>query len=329
MLQRRNFFHLLAAAMPGSVLSLSAAAQTARLSPAPTSLTAQRSGTNAALPTDWSKVKSRTAAKTEILYKTPRGKPNGIALTDDPDLIWVTDQGMEHWVTLMHLKDGAVVREFQADVVGTSGAVVDGDTIWLTSTHNSLIVHTDLATGKTIAKYQTPGSGRKFTKVGDPPNRNSKLPIAHPEMTREVGGYDEQRFAGLTRGQLPLDTEEYIRGNTGAEGILLKGNNLYFACTASRAIYCIDKESWIVQAHWPVPGNRCHGMSWADAAKTSFWNCDANENAFYRFDATSGQILERVQVQDDPYTVCHGTKLIGNYMYFVDDNGWMCRIPWS
>ena len=41
---------------------------------------------------------------------------------------------------------------------GPSGLVQDGDTMWITSTHNSLIVHCDLH-GKTIAKYVTPGRG--------------------------------------------------------------------------------------------------------------------------------------------------------------------------
>jgi hypothetical protein len=328
MLERRQFFELVATAFPAATTFYSASAQGAENSPSLRSLAAQRSGSNACLP-DWKQIKSRIAPRTEILYKTPRGKPNGIALTDDPELIWITDQSLEHWITLMRLSDGKVIREFQADVIGPSGLVVDGDLIWITSTHNSLIVLVDSKDGRTVAKYQTPGSGRKYNKLADPPGRSSKLPIAHPEMVREVGGYDEVRFAGLKPGQLPLDTQEYIRGNTGAEGVLIKEGNLIYSCTACRSIFAIEKSSWEVQSVWPTPGNRPHGMSWADSEKRYFWNCDANENAFYRFNATTGEIVERVQVQDDPYTVCHGTKLIGDYMYFCDDNGWMYRIRWN
>src|ERR1700709_922927 len=65
-------------------------------------------------------LKTRPASKIEILYKTKHGQPNGLALTDNPSQMWVVDQGAEHWITLFNLKDGATVREFQADVVGPS-----------------------------------------------------------------------------------------------------------------------------------------------------------------------------------------------------------------
>ncbi|HEX4177359.1 MAG TPA: twin-arginine translocation signal domain-containing protein, partial [Rhizomicrobium sp.] len=100
----------------------------------------------------YASIKSRPANKIEILYKTKHGQPNGLALSDNPDQMWVVDQGADHWITLFNLKDGSTVKEFQADVVGPSGLVQDGDTMWITSTHNSLIVHCDLH-GKTIAKY--------------------------------------------------------------------------------------------------------------------------------------------------------------------------------
>jgi hypothetical protein len=56
--------------------------------------------------------------------------------------------GADHWITLTNIKHGSLVREFQADVVGPSGLVQDGNTMWITSTHNSIIVHCDL-NGKT------------------------------------------------------------------------------------------------------------------------------------------------------------------------------------
>jgi hypothetical protein len=330
MFQRRHFLSLAAAAMPAA-LPDSAVAQYIGASDPHASLTAQRSGSNACLP-DWSAVKTRTAPKAEILYKTPHGKPNGMALTNVPGEVWLTDQSIDRWVSLIRIKDGSVIREIQADVVGASGAVMDYDdnALWITSTHNSLIVKVDPTNGKTIAKYDTPGSGRKYTKRGDPPGRASKLPIAHPALTREVGGLgDGPRPAGLQRGQFPLYTEEWIKGRTGAEGILLKGTTLIYSCTACRSIFAIDKNSWEVQSVWPTPGDRPHGMSWADPGKISFWNMDANLNAFYRYDATTGVVQEKVQLQDDPFTVSHGTKLIGDYMYFCDDTGWMCRVKWS
>src|SRR6516225_769061 len=81
----------------------------------------------ACLP-DWSKLPSRPAGKIEVVYKTKHGQPNGLALADNPGQMWVLDQGAEHWVTLTDIKDGSTVREFQADVVGPSGLVQDGNT---------------------------------------------------------------------------------------------------------------------------------------------------------------------------------------------------------
>jgi len=337
-MKRRDFIGIATAGAAAASIPVHVMAQRAPNLDA--SLTAQRSGTNACLP-NWSRLKTRTAPKVEVLYKTTHGKPNGLATTRNPGELWVIDQGTERWVTLTNIADGSVIREFQTDVVGPSGVVIDDSNVmWLTSTHNSLIVSIDPSTGKTIAKYVTPGAGRIYEKKGDPPARNSKLPTAYPDLSREVdarAGRAAQtggrgRDPQLPPGQLPLDTEEGA-GGTGAHGILSKGELLIYACPPSRAIYVLNQKTWEVLDIWPTPGNRPHGMTWNDSDKTSFWNVDSNLNAFYHYDVTTGQILEKVQLQDDPYTVCHGAKLIrsgpeAGYMYFCDDVGWICRIKW-
>src|ERR1700761_691894 len=186
MLKRRHFLSLAAltpAAFPGRAM-----AQYIGAADPHASLTAQRAGSNAALPTDWSKVKTRNAPKTEVLYKTTHGQPNGLALTSNPNELWVLDQGKGGWMTLTNVKDGSVIREFQTDVVGPSGLVIDKDGVmWIASTHNTLMVAVDSKTGKTIGKYFCPGSGRVYQKKGDPGRRDSKLPIAYPKP-RDVGG---------------------------------------------------------------------------------------------------------------------------------------------
>ena len=337
MFQRRDLLNFAAASIPAAAAaSISTSAFGQRAARADASLTAQRSGANSCLP-DWSKVKSRMAAKTEVLYKTTHGKPNGLAVTNNPNELWVIDQGTDRWVTLTNIADGSVIREFQTDVVGPSGVVVDDNNVmWLTSTHNSLIVSIDPANGKTLGKYTTPGAGRIYEKIGDPPARSSKLPTAYPDLSRNVDARANrpQRPANtLPPGQLPMDTEEGA-GGTGAHGILSKGDLLIYACPPARSIFVINQKTWVVQDMWPTPGNRPHGMTWSDASKTSFWNADSNENAFYHYDAKTGAILERVAVQEDPHTVCHGAKLMragpgAGYMYFCDDVGWICRIKWT
>ena len=271
-------------------------------------------------------IKSRPANKIVVVYKTRHGQPNGLALSDKPGQMWVLDQGADHWITLTNIKDGSLVREFQADVVGPSGLVQDGNTMWITSTHNSIIVHCDL-NGKTIAKYVTPGAGRIYEREDDPPGRKSPLKPAWPDKPRGIGAAQTGNVGnntgkGLPPGQLPLNAEEGS-GGTGAHAILVDGDYLIYACPPARLIFTINKKTWKVKSTWPVPGNRTHGMSWGKT-KATIWSSDSNLNAFYLHDAATGAIKERVQLPDDS-PVIHCAKLVGDDMYFCDDMGWMCR----
>lgn len=310
MLKRRNFLAA-AAASPAAMMAGKAVAQPRH---------------PACLPA-WSSIPTRKANKWETVYKTAHGQPNGLAIVDGhPDQLWVLDQGAEHWITLTSIADGKTIREFKADVVGPSGLVQDGDTMWITSTHNSIIVHCDL-NGKTIAKYVTPGAGRIYEREDDPPARRSPLKPAWPDMKRGIGpamtgNVGLNTGKGLPPGQLPLDAEEGS-GGTGAHAILLDGDYLIYACPPARAIFTINKKTWKVRDFWPVPGNRTHGMSWGRTRDT-IWSSDSNLNAFFRHDARTGNIVERVQMPDDS-PVIHGAKLIGDQMYVCDDMGWMWR----
>lgn len=308
MLKRRNFLKI--SAVAPAALALPANAQPAH---------------PACLP-PYASIPTRHITNVEVLYKTKHGQPNGLALSDNPDHLWVLDQGAEHWVTLTNIKDGSTIREFQADVVGPSGLVQDGDTMWITSTHNSLIVHCDLK-GKTIAKYVTPGAGRIYEREDDPKARRSPLKPAWPGLPRGIGpamtgNVGNNTGKGLPPGQLPLDAEEGS-GGTGAHAILVDGDYLIYACPPARQIFWINKKSWKVKATWPVPGNRTHGMSWGQGRKT-IWSSDSNLNAFFHHDVSTGNIFERVQLPDDS-PVIHGAKLIGDSMYYCDDMGWMAR----
>ena len=307
-IKRRNF--LIAAAAAPAAAVMPAVAQPAH---------------PACLPA-WSSIPTRPANKIEVLYKTKHGQPNGLALTPNPSQLWVLDQGAEHWVTLININDGSTVREFQADVVGPSGLVQDSDTMWITSTHNSIIVHCDLD-GKTIAKYVTPGAGRIYEREDDPPGRRSPLKPAWPDMKRGIGpamtgNVGNNTRKGLPPGQLPLDAEEGS-GGTGAHAILVDGDYLIYACPPARQIFTINKRTWKVKSTWPVPGNRTHGMSWGKD-HSSIWSSDSNLNAFFRHDTATGDIRERVQLPDDS-PVIHCAKLVGEHMYFCDDMGWIAR----
>jgi hypothetical protein len=273
-------------------------------------------------------IKTRPAGKIEILYKTKHGQPNGLALADNPGQMWIVDQGAGHWISLIDIKTGETLREFQADVVGPSGLVQDGDTMWITSTHNSIILHCDL-NGKAIAKYVTPGAGRIYEREDDPPGRRSPLKPAWPDKPRgigpaQAGNVGNDTGKGLPPGQLPL-TEEEGSGGTGAHAILVDGDYLVTAVPPARQIFWINKKTWKVKASWPVPGNRPHDMSWSRDRKT-VWSSDSNLNAFFHHDVATGNIFEKVQLPDDS-PVIHGAKLVGDHMYICDDMGWMARFP--
>ena len=110
--------------------------------------------------------------------------------------------------------------------------------MWITSTHNSIIVHCDL-NGKTIAKYVTPGAGRIYEREDDPKGRSSPLKPAWPDKPRGIGpamtgNVGNNTGKGLPPGQLPLNAEEGS-GGTGAHAILVDGDYLIYACPPARA----------------------------------------------------------------------------------------------
>ena len=102
---------------------------------------------------------------------------------------------------------------------------------------------------------------------------------------------------------------------------LVDGDYLIYACPPARQIFSINKKTWKVK----VPG-RCRAtapMAWAGAqGRKTIWSSDSNLNAFFHHDVATGNIFERIQLPDDA-PVIHGAKLVGDYMYFCDDMGWL------
>jgi sugar lactone lactonase YvrE len=280
-------------------------------------------GITAAVPAaalaNQSGVKSRQVSKWEIVYKSPHAKPNDLDIGREG--MWILDQGKENWVSLVNVSDGKVIREFKTDINAASGVTVDENGVmWISSTHNSLIVSCSPQDGKTIAKYWTPGAGRIYQKKGDAPARTSKLKPAYPAESSKAtaaGGTKKE----LPYGQLPLETQDG-NGGTGAHGIVAKDGLLYFVVPPARFLVVMDPKTWIVQRTWPVPGNRTHGLTW-DENRETLWNADSNLNAFFRFDL-NGKILERIQLTDDS-PVIHGATLHQGHMICCDDVGWIWR----
>jgi hypothetical protein len=273
---------------------------------------------------DMSGVKSRQAAKWEIVYKTPHAKPNALDMSAEG--MWILDQGPESWVSLVNFADGKVIREFKTAATAASGVTVDEHGVmWIASTHDSMMISCSSKDGKTIAKYWTPGAGRIYQLKGDAAGRRSKLDPAYPPEPRQGGAGAGRRSPELPYGQLPLETTDG-NGGTGAHGIVAKDGLLYFVVPPARFLVVMEPKSWVVQKTWPVAGNRTHGLTW-DENRETLWNADSNLNAFYRFDL-NGKILEKIQLPDDS-PVIHGATLHDGHMICCDDVGWIWRFKMS
>ena len=126
---------------------------------------------SAALP-NLSGIRTRNIASSaiEVIYKTPHTKPNGLDVTSEG--MWIMDQGPENYASLINPQNGVLIREYVCEGVrSASGIAVDGDTVWVGSTYNRLIIAVDERTGKLKGKYSTPGAGQIYKVVSDVPGR--------------------------------------------------------------------------------------------------------------------------------------------------------------
>ena len=95
-------------------------------------------------------------ARVEPLFKSPGSHPNGLQATADG--LWCIDQA-DNKVHLLDYRSGEVLFEAQTDTVHSSGITLGGGSLWIASTYENKIAQLDPATGVTIAKYDSPGSG--------------------------------------------------------------------------------------------------------------------------------------------------------------------------
>ena len=263
---------------------------------------------------DVAAVRSRGTRKVEIVYKSPHPTPNGLQAT--PEGLWVLDQGKDNFVSLVNFGDGKVIREFRVPgLAGASGITVDAAGImWINDTHNSLIVTCSAKDGQILGKYWCPGAGRPFQHGGDPPTARSPLtPPSQPAVAP----------SGRTMvppGRLGMDATTGLSGE-GGQGMEFRDGLLYYACLPSRRAYVLDPNTWKVQAMWPLPGNRAHGVGWEG---DSLWIADTNWRALFRHDRKTGEIVEKIQLNErDP--LIHGVTVHDGYLWYCDDAGVICN----
>jgi streptogramin lyase len=280
-------------------------------------------GVAAAARIDVASIKPRGPKKVEIVYKSPHARPNGLQATAEG--MWVMDQGTANDCTLINYADGRVIRDFKingADAASGIGVDASGD-LWVTSSHNSLILKCSAQDGKVLAKYWCHGAGRPYRLKGDPAATRSPLESAFPAPTPAAGGRGRGGRGGgaaLPFGQLPLDAPNGV-GNDGGQGIEFRDGLMYYSVLPARMLYVVDPKTWEAQATWPLAGNRAHGVGWDG---DTLWVADTNWRAFFRHDMKTGAIVEKIQLTEkDP--LIHGVTVHDGYMWFCDDVGYVCN----
>ena len=223
----------------------------------------------------------------------------------------------------MDYEHGKVIREFETETTASSGITFDGSALWIGSTYSREIVKSEALTGKTLERHFTPGAGVIYKFAGDAPQRSSPLAktkqppetrgpgaSASPNRPTQVGGFQMGEVLG---GAAP---------GTGAHGQEWRDGRLWFAVPPSRTVYCIDPRTWVVQTMFPTAGNRPHGIGWEGRY---LWVTDSNLNAFHKHDPATGEIVEKIVLNDsDPLP--HGMTIRNGWMWYCDDVGVICRL---
>ena len=241
------------------------------------------------------------SAKVEKVFDSPGPKPNGLQATDKG--LWILDQG-DNRVYLVDYKDGKLLRKLDTESDRGSGMTHDGEALWLASTYSREIIRADPQTGKTIAKYFTPGAGVIYRQAGDAAGRRSPLAPA-PSAGRPGGAPNNGPRLG-----------------TGAHGMEWRDGKLWVTVPPSRMIYRIDPDEWLIEKSFPTAGNRPHGIGWEGRW---LWCTDSNLNAFFKHDPESGEIVEKIQLaESDPLP--HGMTIHNGVLWYCDDVGIVCRL---
>ncbi|MCS7026781.1 MAG: hypothetical protein NZV14_18430 [Bryobacteraceae bacterium] len=254
-------------------------------------------GLTGTLPVRGDKAPTRPV-RVERLYQTPGPKPNGLQATKDG--LWILDQG-DNRAYLVDYSTGKPLRILDTESKAGSGITFDGEALWLASTYSCEIIRADARSGKTLAKYPSPGAGPVHWTEG----RKSPLAPAAPPSP-----------APSPRGKPAAS-----RPATGAHGLEWRQGKLYIANPPSRRIYRMEPNAWKIEFEFPTAGNRPHGLGWEGKW---LWCVDSNDNAFYKHDPETGQIHEKIQLADsDPLP--HGMTIWNGWLWYCDDVGLMCR----
>ena len=212
-------------------------------------------------------------AKVETCFKSPGPQPNGLQAA--PDGLWIIDQ-VDLKIYKVDWDTGDVLFEAQTDTEHSSGITIGGGYVWIASTFELQIAKLDIKTGKTIAKYDSPGVGVASWREGMEGAsetgahglewRDNKLWIAVPPSATIYQVDVEDGFKVIHT--LPAPG---IRPH----GIAWIGDDLWCVETNHRAIFHLDPKdgNHLNKIEIPEPHPEPHGMTYWDGY---FWYCDAH-----------------------------------------------------
>ena len=210
-------------------------------------------------------------ARFEKRFASPGKHPNGLQAAADG--LWSIDQA-DNKVYRQDFATGKVLFEAQTDTVSSSGITLGGGFLWIASTYESKIAKLDPATGKTIAKYDSPGAGivswREHAADAGPTGahglewRDGKLFVASPP-SQSIHVMDAENWSELYRFSAPgLRVHGIAWGPQG---------RLWAADTSAGTVSLLDAESGRVYEVIRVPApDEVHGMTIHDGV---LWYCDA------------------------------------------------------
>lgn len=95
-------------------------------------------------------------ARVEKRFLSPGPQPNGLQAAADG--LWCIDQ-VDNKIYRQDYHTGKVIFSAETDTVHSSGITLGGGYIWIASTYECKIAKLDPETGKTVAKYDSPGAG--------------------------------------------------------------------------------------------------------------------------------------------------------------------------
>jgi streptogramin lyase len=213
-------------------------------------------------------------ARVEECFKSPGPQPNGLHAAADG--LWCIDQE-DLKLYKLDWETGEVRQDLQTDTEHSSGVTMGNGALWVASTFELKIAQIDLQTGKTIAKYDSPGSG--------------KVTWAEQSSARVTGAHglewkDGELYIAVPPSQCVhvIEVEDWKEVHSfRAPGLRVHGlawaddGTLWVADTSAGTVSRMDVDSGMI---WEVvrveAPTEIHGLTIRDNV---LWYCDATSRA--------------------------------------------------